>query len=344
MLLQERFDNITSCIEMLIYTGESDITNALSRETGLNLRLLGDAFQFMTDMTLIKYIRQRRLVCALKHRIEKNLSVEQVVAEAGFSDAAAFSKACKNEFNLSPSQITGATLSLYPPLSFAMVVSDDSKTALGNDTRIKAENAKTICGISADQFAEVKQILELSAVYGLGDAEAEFVYQLSRHCKITTAQAAEFYEDLTLQLENGSYCGGFNLFEMAIVSCQCDLSFSETQSLFRELKYAGYESIQDLPDGFFDIYLCEENNRFGWSVSDVCTILKTMDKESLSLGLLDDAIFYADTYGMDILEILEDFNYYHDDFAETLENELQHGTFDDDTDGFGYRSIWEFSE
>lgn len=344
MLLQERFDNITACIEMLIFSEETDIANALSRETGMNLRLLGDAFQFMTEITLIKYIRQRRMVHALKHRVEKNLSVEQIAAEAGFSDAAAFSKACKNEFDYSPSQITGTILSKYPPLSFAMVSSGNSRTALGNDAHIRAKESQTICGISAEQFAEVKQILELSAVYGLNDAEAEFVYQLSQHCGITIAQAAEFYEDFTLQIENESYCGGMNLFEMATVSCQCDLSFSETQLLFREIKAAGYESIQDLPDGFFEIYFCEENNRFGWSVYEVCAILKAMDKHGIPLEMIDDAIFYEDTYDVDILDVLENFDYYHEDFTEVLDTVLQRDNYEDDTDGFGYRSIWELPE
>lgn len=58
MTLQEKFDGIVDCIEKLVYAGENDIPQVLARETGFNLRLLGDAFQFVADMTLIKYIRQ----------------------------------------------------------------------------------------------------------------------------------------------------------------------------------------------------------------------------------------------------------------------------------------------
>ena len=44
MTLQEKFDSIIDCIERLVYAGESDIPQALARESGFNLRLLGDAF------------------------------------------------------------------------------------------------------------------------------------------------------------------------------------------------------------------------------------------------------------------------------------------------------------
>ena len=88
MTVQEKFDGIIDCIEHLVDIGESDIPQMLSRETGMNLRLIGDAFQFIADMTLIKYIRQRRLVKALQKRFDFDLPIEQIVSTAGFSDAA----------------------------------------------------------------------------------------------------------------------------------------------------------------------------------------------------------------------------------------------------------------
>ena len=85
MKLQDKFDDIINLIEHLIAKGEADIPQAIAKELGCNLRLLGDAFQFMTDMTLIKYIRQRRLVYALTNKLQKNLSVEEIAAATMFS-------------------------------------------------------------------------------------------------------------------------------------------------------------------------------------------------------------------------------------------------------------------
>ena len=257
MTLQEKFDSIIDCIERLVYAGESDIPQALARESGFNLRLLGDAFQFIADMTLIKYIRQRRLVRALSNRIEFDLPVEEVVSDAGFSDAAAFSKACKTEFDLTPIQITEDILKKYTPLSFAMVASGRDVDQMENDTLIGTKN-DTICGVSAQQFAEIKQVLELGAIYGLSDEEAEFVYRLATDRKLTLAKAAEFYDDFKLQIENGSSIPGLDLFETAELACQYNLSYSEAQAIMYELSCHGYLSIRNLPDGFFDIYFCED--------------------------------------------------------------------------------------
>lgn len=344
MTLQEKYDGIIGLIEEFVEFGEQDIPDAVSREMGLNLRLLGDAFQFITDMTIIQYIRKRKLVHALSARIGQGLSVEQVVAQSGFSDAAAFSKACKKVFDLSPSQITQAVLSQHPPLTFARLTSGKAGEPMENDTLIAEKKQEIICGISTEQFAEVKQVLEVGALYGLTDEEAESVYRLSQACKITTAQAAEFYEDFKLQVENGSFFGEYGLFEMAELACKYDLSFTEAQTIMGELKHSGYWSIHELPDGFFDIYFCEENNRHGWEVEYICEMAEAMKANKLPFSKFDDAIQYADIFGTDIVEAIENFQEYDSDWDNMIHDAMTNGIPEDDTGGFRYRNIWELPE
>ena len=343
MTLQEKFDSIIDCIERLVYAGESDIPQALARESGFNLRLLGDAFQFIADMTLIKYIRQRRLVRALSNRIEFDLPVEEVVSDAGFSDAAAFSKACKNEFDLTPIQITEDVLKKYVPLSFAMVASGRDVDQMENDTLIATKN-DTICGVSAQQFAEIKQVLELGAIYGLSDEEAEFVYRLATDRKLTLAKAAEFYDDFKLQIENGSNIPGLDLFEMAELACRYDLSYSEAQAIMYELSRHGYLSIRNLPDGFFDIYFCEENDRCGWDVPYMCEIVEAIEENGLSTDDIDDIALYASMFGVDVIEAIECYDDYKASWDNVVRDAMTNGIPEDDTNGFGYRSIWELQE
>lgn len=343
MTLQEKFDSIIDCIERLVYAGESDIPQALARESGFNLRLLGDAFQFIADMTLIKYIRQRRLVRALSNRIEFNLPVEEVVSDAGFSDAAAFSKACKNEFDLTPIQITEDVLKKYTPLSFAMVASGRDVDQMENDTLIATKN-DTICGVSAQQFAEIKQVLELGAIYGLSDEEAEFVYRLATDRKLTLAKAAEFYDDFKLQIENGSNIPSLDLFETAELACQYNLSYSEAQAIMYELGCHGYLSIRNLPDGFFDIYFCEENDRRGWDVPYMCEIAETLEEHEFSAADLDDMVDLASAYGISIIEAIEDYKSYKNDWDTSMRKLMHYNDSAEDPCGFGYRSIWELDE
>lgn len=343
MTLQEKFDGIIADIERFVRAGEDDIPQALAKKTGLNLRLLGDAFQFITDMTLIKYIRQRRLVYALLNRIEFNLPVEDIAEDAGFSDAAAFSKACKNEFDLTPIQITKDVLNEYPPLTFAMVTVGRDVDQMENDTLATTKN-DTICGVSTEQFAEIKQLLELSAIYGLSDDEAEFVYQLSQSCGITTAQGAEFYDDFKLQIENGSFIHGLDLFEIAELACRNNLSYSEAQTIMYILEKNGYRGLRELPAGFLDIYFSDENDRCGWSIPYICEIAEALAANGLSADDLDDIAFHADMFGTDIIEAIENRQETQSTWSSMVSDAITNGVPEDDTDGFGYRSIWELPE
>lgn len=343
MTIQEKFDSIINCIERLVCEEDYDIPQTISRETGLNLRLLGDAFQFITDITLIKYIRQRRLVNALMRRNEFNLPIEQVASDAGFSDAAAFSKACKNEFNLSPSQITENILKEYTPLYFSRVISGKEEK-MENDTLITAKKNDSICGISAEQFAEVKQVLEIGAIYGLTDEEAEFVYRLAKHCKVTSAQAAEFFDDYKLQIENGSILDGLSIYDMAELSFAFNLSFSESQSILYEIGCHGYESIHDLPKGFFDIYFSEYNEKLrGYDVQYICEILSSMEENGFSTDEIDDILDGAMFWGVDPIELIENYDEYTT-LYEKIAMDLCGAFSDDNTDGFEYMNTWEISK
>ena len=334
MTLQEKFDGVIDCIEKLVNAGEGDVPQALSRETGLNLRLIGDAFQFITGMTLIKYIRQRRLVKALQKRFDFDLPIEQIVSAAGFSDAAAFSKACKNEFDMSPSQITQGVLANYVKLSFAQLTDGKDATKVENDTLITAKKKDSICGLSAEQFAEVKQELEIGAIYGLDDEEAEFVYHLALYCEISTAQAADFYDDFKLQLENGSFLGGQSLFDLAELACAYNLSFSESQSILYEIGCHGYD-LHDIPAGFFDIYFSEYNEKFGgYDVPYICEILGALEENGFLTDSIPEILDYVMILGVDPIDLIENYDDYVGSYEEAIKYPTEIPT--DDTDGFYY--------
>lgn len=323
MTLQEKFDSIIDCIERLVSAGESNIPQALARESGFNLRLLGDAFQFVTDMTLIKYIRQRRLVRALSNRIKFDLPVEEIVSDAGFSDAAAFSKACKNEFDLTPIQITEDVLKKYMPLSFAMIAYGEDVDQKESDTLTVPNNANH--AVSSEQFSNIKHVLEISAIYGFADDDTEFVYRMAMEFNIPIEEAAEFCEEAKIQ-------------------DKFDLTDHETQQLLYEIRSNGYHHLYELPKGFFDVYFSEENDKHDWFVPYICEIAEALDGNEMCADDLSDIVMYADIYGVDIVEAIENFEEYEKDWDDMIFDTMANGIPEDDTGGFGYRSIWEFPE
>ena len=307
-------------------------------------RLLSDAFQFMTDMTMAKYIRQRRIVLALDRRIEYDLPLEAVCDSAGYADAAALSKACKNLLGRSPVQITRDNISEYTPLSFERLISGKDGVQLESEIVTTTKTNNTICGVSAQQFAEIKQVLELGAIYGLSDEEAEFVYRLAMDRKLTLAKAAAFYDDFKMQIENGSNIPGLSLYEMAEVACKYNLSFSQAQSIMFELEKHGYYSVDQLPDEFFDVLLSEENARAGWDMPYIIEIAEALQEYEFSASDLSTIVDLASTYEVSVVDVIEDYDRYEGDWDNAMNKLMHYDDSAEDSCGFGYRSIWELDE
>lgn len=348
MTLKDRFDSIINEIEELVGSGQHDITEitqTVARSHGLDLRLLADAFRFMTDMTMGEYIKRRLVICALDIKLECELSVEDVCENAGYADAPAFSKACKKLFDYSPAQFTKQMLSKYPPLFFDHLIADKETDQLESEILTTTQENNTICGVSVAQFVDIKQVLELSAIYGFTDEESEAVYQLAQRCDILIAQAAEFYDDFKLQLENGSNVPGLDFYEMAELACKYSLSCSEAQSILYMLEKNGYHSIRELPETFFDIYFSRENERFaGWDVPYMCEIAEELEAHDVSVDELEDIVFLAWMNGTDLLDAIANHKKYEDSFNKMAMDALNGGLPEDDTGGFGYKNIWELPE
>ena len=347
MTLQEKFDSIIYKIEDLVGSGLNDtdeITKTIAVSTGIERRRLSDAFSFVTDLTMGDYIKQRRLVRALKKKLESNLTDEAACEIAGLCEATSFSNACKRIFGNRPSQISEETLSKYTPLSFERLVARNDTDQVEIEELTTTNDTNTICGVSVAQFTDIKQILELSAIYGFTDEESEFVYRLATNGNLTLAKAAEFYDDFKLQIENGSNVPGMDIFEMAELACKYDLSYSEAQAIMYELSCHGYLSIRDLPTGFFDIYFCDENDRCGWDVPYICEIAEAIEENKLSTADIDDIAFHASMFGVDIIEAIENYDEYESSWDNMVNEAMTSGVPEDDTGGFGYRSIWELPE
>ena len=347
MTIKEKFDSIIYKIEELVGSGQNDIheiTTTVSQSTGIEIRRLSDAFHFMTDSTIGNYIKSRLLVHALEIKLEEERSIEDVCGLAGLIEAASFTRVCQNLLGCSPSQFTREMLSKHSPLFFDRLIAGNEADQVEIEALTTTNDTNTICGVSVAQFADIKQVLELSAIYGFTDEESEFVYQLATNGNLTLAKAAEFFDDFKLQIENGSNIPGMDIFEMAELACKYDLSYSEAQAIMYELSCHGYLSIRDLPTGFFDIYFCDENDRCGWDVPYICEIAEAIEENRLSTADIDDIAFHASMFGVDIVEAIENYDEYESSWDNMVNEAMTSGVPEDDTGGFGYRSIWELPE
>ena len=148
-----------------------------------------------------------------------------------------------------------------------------------------------------------------------------------------------------MQIENGSVVPGLDIYEMAELACKYSLSYSQAQEILFMLEKNGYHSTRELPECFFDIYFSRENEQYaGWDVPYICEIAEAMADNNVSADELEDILFLAWMNGTDPIDAIENHREYEKSFDEMAMDALNKGIPDDDTGGFGYRSIWELDE
>jgi len=77
----------------------------LSRELGLSINNMQSSFKSTYGMTIMDYIRERRLVTAHDAMAKDGITIAQAAYLAGYNGPANFSTAFKRHFGFSPSQI-----------------------------------------------------------------------------------------------------------------------------------------------------------------------------------------------------------------------------------------------
>lgn len=309
MKFKEKYNKMIEIIESNITSNNEDIENELSRQFGENLRLLADAFKFISGTTLSKYIRERKLVNVIKTKKRLNISFDEAAEMFGISDAATFSKSAKVLFGKAPSLMTDKELSTFVPLTLDVILQDKSTEKAQADNNLTQKGLKeTSFGVTAKQYSEISRALTIAAVYGLSDTDAELAYSLAKRNEIPLDCACDFVSDYELQIENGSILS-YPLDELAILSYEYNQSYSEAQRVMYELELSGISSIKDLPEYFFAIYFSEENSKLGLDVKTICEIAEEMEANNLTMNALYDVVDRGEyKYGGDFLEAIERFD------------------------------------
>lgn len=337
MNFREKYNYIIDQIEVLIEAGNENIIFTLVQDLSVNERLLGDAFQFITDMTLSQYVRQRKLLHAIIYKIEMECSIDEAADKFGFSDGAAFSKSFKVNFAKSPSVFTRTDYEKYPPLYIERILEDREEP-----NKPQKETEKMF-GLPETQFMSLKRMFEINALYGFSDSDAELAYNLHEIMGMPMHAAFAFVEDLILQREAGADFGKFDLFQLAELSYKYDLSISQAKEILYELEQFGINYISDLPDGFFDIYFSEENDRRGFSIDFILVILEELKRTNLTIKDFPQVIENAEWYyAGDISEAMDNFE------EDEIDFDLEYTDFDKQMDEeiklFGFYSIWDVPE
>lgn len=99
------FDNLNKMVYYIEKNLDNEIDyNELGKITNINIFILERIFMFLTNMTIIEYIKKRRLSKAFEEIRNTNLKIIDIAFKYQYNSASAFNRAFKQLFNITPTE------------------------------------------------------------------------------------------------------------------------------------------------------------------------------------------------------------------------------------------------
>lgn len=126
----------------------------LSTITNVNLFILERIFMFLTNMTIIEYIKKRRLSKAFEEIRNTNLKIIDIAFKYQYNSASSFNRAFKQLFNITPTECRKGigNYKIVPMIYF-----ENNKKNYNFDYEIKKINPITLycCHISSSNHSDL---------------------------------------------------------------------------------------------------------------------------------------------------------------------------------------------
>ncbi len=121
------FDNLNKMIYYIEKNLNNEIDyNELSKITNTNIFILERIFMFLTNMTIIEYIKKRRLSKAFEELKNTNLKIIDIAFKYQYNSASSFNRAFKKQFNITPTECRKGLgkYKIIPIINFEYVKND----------------------------------------------------------------------------------------------------------------------------------------------------------------------------------------------------------------------------
>ena len=197
MNASEKFNSMIDYIEELVQKEElstSEIGRLISQSSGRSVRDMSTIFAYLTDLPLSEYIVRRRLSAAYRLLANDKKSIVQVIGIAGYSDQAAFSKAFKREFGLTPkaAKMKGD----MSPMSGRITWEELSGNSAGKSKTEEIQDAVQIFGVPEVSFEKIEKVMDLESFYGFSRMLSKYAFELSEKTGHTLDECFRYAESL----------------------------------------------------------------------------------------------------------------------------------------------------
>lgn len=311
MTFREKYDGIIVEIENMVKERKQqrEISEIICAKNIIPSYTLGDVFQFITGEGFISYIKKRRMIAALKYKVDNDKTLEATVEEFDYSDVPTFSKLCKRLFNLSPSEISEEFLSSMVPLKLEEILKEQNNMEVQN---IPVDNNTYFFGVPQEDYNKIKKAMELNSLYQFTDSQANLAYSLSEESGSSLEAAFEFLDELMIQEEPiYNLIGDLTITDeerqQFFLCVNYDMSRNESMREIRVLRQNGIKDIRRLSDEFWGIYLGPVNQQEVFEINDIIALSKKINQKKMSAEECNDFLMWAINCGYDIVDIIEDF-------------------------------------
>lgn len=332
MNAQKRFECYISEIEKMAEKSEclkpNDIAEELISSHGIGIRDINAVFTFLTESSLIYYIRERQMMAAYKAIISSEIfNAEIGISITGYSDQSAFGKAFKQRFGMTPKEaFEKKDLSKYiEKLTWDALAKD---AVLFEHTEIKVKPVKMRFGISEEQYRIANYAADLQVLFDLDDYQSEKAFEFAGIMNLDMKLAFEFISeyclcfpfDKELSLSKSSF-----LMDAAHIYCNVVPNIYTAWNLIDVIKKFGY-NVSDFSYDFLRMYVKYSNlpirRIVDWAEDHNCGICHFDDIEEEIQEHIDDIVEENISY--------EEAQFiFCPDFDELSKSDIQQG-FDDD--------------
>jgi len=184
MKAKERFEKIIQAIEAEARNPHIDLqelADKVAMQNGVALRDLNTIFNFLTDIHIRAYIKERKMMAAYSYLINRDkLRIDGAVAISGKGTASSFNRSFKDTFGITPSEAfrDKDETRIVPPLSWDDI-SCETDHPLAAEEEVEQMKNKNVFGIPKEQYDRALEATELAEFYGFEQQESNVAFDLA---------------------------------------------------------------------------------------------------------------------------------------------------------------------
>lgn len=203
MHVKEKYDQIISTIERLVQDptlSSHEIGMVAAKLAGMQLRDLSAVFSFLMDMTLNGYITGRKMDMAYFYLTQpgKKLDIQAAVDITGYSDQAAFTKAFRRRYSMTPKEahIKQDLMRMGKPLFWDALSKSLTLPNPSNPIEREFVEETKIFGVPESSFSIIAKAMELESFYGLPRAFSSYAFELSKKVNASMEECFKYADSL----------------------------------------------------------------------------------------------------------------------------------------------------